>query len=536
MARKNTPHLLLRDNIFYFRARIPSDLTAMIGLTEIRKSLETGDKNKAIIRSKRISAGILEVFEQARMSNLTRSELKSRLQKVFDDILEIQRKYIDRVGPKSQKRVTFLLTISKEFKDLAELIREGEFKAFKEGLMASPYEPFLTTRIERARVRAGYPPETASLEKERVLMAEILDMLSDYYREAVALHKGERSYTRLAESNPSTGSSVALTMAISGYVGEKMRAGVWTEKTKGEMEGIFGVFLEATGNLDLEEISRGKATEFKDILLKLPRNLKMLTATKYEGMAIREVADLGLTNTLSVKTINKYLMAVSGIFDWGIKQGYCTNNYFKPLVLSLGKGSRITNPRDIFTGLDLTLIETMAGLEKQEWKKWVVLIGMYSGMRLNEICQLYLDDVAEVDGVLCFKVTDEREDQKLKNAPSKRLVPVHSKIAEGLKVYVKTLKVKGKVRLFPEFKLDQNGYGSKTSKWFNRTFKNKLGITDKGKVFHSFRHTFITALKRQAIEETLVKALVGHTEDSMTYGHYGRGHEIKALRDVIEKI
>lgn len=157
-------------------------------------------------------------------------------------------------------------------------------------------------------------------------------------------------------------------------------------------------------------------------------------------------------------------------------------------------------------------------------------------MRLNEICQLYLDDIQEVDGVQCFKATDERDDQRLKNAAARRLVPVHSAIEKDLFTYIQELRKRGEERLFPRFKLNQNGYGDKASKWFNRTFKNKLGIENKGKVFHSLRHNFVTTLKRQGVEETFVKALIGHKEDSITYGHYGRAHELVKLQEVIDLI
>ena len=535
MARKHSRYLFLRGDNYYFRTRVPADLMPIIGASEIRKSLGTVDRGKAIIRSRRLSAGILEVFEQARMSDLRRSEVKKRLEKVYSENLEIQRKFIDRVGPKSFKRVKFLETISDQYKAFAELVREGNLEGFEQALEASEHSEFLKNRITRARGKAGYTLEAEDKARERVLYAEVLDMLSDSYHDTAALHQGERSYTSTGRENPSGGSSIALKMALSGYVDEKMRAGAWTDKTRAEMEGIFGSLIEMVGNIDLEDITRSKATGFKDVLLKLPRNFKTLSASRYEGMAIREMADLGLVSTLSAKTINKYLVAVSGVFQWAVNQGYCQNNYFKPLLIPLGSGAR-ENKRDIFTPDELKLIVQKVEDETSEWKKWVVLIGIYSGMRLNEISQLYLEDIQEIEGILCFKVTDEREDQKLKNAASRRLVPVLSAIEEDLLAYIHELKEKGEERLFPEFNHNQNGYGDKASKWFNRTFKNKLGIEDKGKVFHSFRHNFITALKRLGVEETFVKALVGHKEGSITYGLYGRGHEVSSLKEIIDKI
>ena len=38
---------------------------------------------------------------------------------------------------------------------------------------------------------------------------------------------------------------------------------------------------------------------------------------------------------------------------------------------------------------------------------WAPLITLYSGMKLEEICQLHLSDIVKVDGVLCFSINEE---------------------------------------------------------------------------------------------------------------------------------
>ena len=64
------------------------------------------------------------------------------------------------------------------------------------------------------------------------------------------------------------------------------------------------------------------------------------------------------------------------------------------------------------------------------WRYWIPLIGIYTGMRLNEICQLYVDDVKYLNRIWYFRLTNERSDQSLKNKQSKRLVPIHPKLIE----------------------------------------------------------------------------------------------------------
>ena len=71
------------------------------------------------------------------------------------------------------------------------------------------------------------------------------------------------------------------------------------------------------------------------------------------------------------------------------------------------------------------------------------------------------------------------------------------------------------------------------SKWFTR-FKRDLGITSSCKVFHSFRHAFITAAREATPEEWYTKAS-GQFDGgkvARTYGVYS----IITLKEYIDRI
>lgn len=83
----------------------------------------------------------------------------------------------------------------------------------------------------------------------------------------------------------------------------------------------------------------------------------------------------------------------------------------------------------------------------RDWKRWIILIGRYSGMRQNEICQLYHNDVMKVDGVWCFCVDKLNPNQTIKTDSSRRFVPIHSQLLTlGLLDFFK----ERKEHLFPE--------------------------------------------------------------------------------------
>jgi integrase len=78
------------------------------------------------------------------------------------------------------------------------------------------------------------------------------------------------------------------------------------------------------------------------------------------------------------------------------------------------------------------------------------LMGLMTGPRLNELCQLHLSDLQVVDGIHCINIQDEEEGQRLKNRNAKRLVPIHDKLIEvGLIRYVERLRARGRKTAVP---------------------------------------------------------------------------------------
>ncbi|MFL9913948.1 hypothetical protein PQR75_00770 [Paraburkholderia fungorum] len=76
---------------------------------------------------------------------------------------------------------------------------------------------------------------------------------------------------------------------------------------------------------------------------------------------------------------------------------------------------------------------------------------MFGGEREEELGQLRLDDVVTQNGRLFLRVTDLDETQELKNAPSRRYVPVHAELLRiGFGRYADRLRDAGAEWLLPE--------------------------------------------------------------------------------------
>lgn len=168
---------------------------------------------------------------------------------------------------------------------------------------------------------------------------------------------------------------------------------------------------------------------------------------------------------------------------------------------------------------------------------WIPLIALYTGMRLNEICQLYCDDVKYENRVWYFQLTDERPDQHLKNKQSKRIVPIHPKLIEfGLIDYLRETRKDKKERLFYKLMYDKkNHYAHPISTWFGRYLK-ELHLKNRSKVFHSIRHTTKTFLRDCKIPLEYQNAICGWSGKDTGQKVYAGSVPVKILYEEICKL
>lgn len=234
-----------------------------------------------------------------------------------------------------------------------------------------------------------------------------------------------------------------------------------------------------------------------------------------------------LDSKRSPTTINKYLSKLFLFVEWLCSHGHCETNAFSGLKL---KRVKETNPRSSYSKLEIKIFDEWAMSLNKPWRKWIALIGRYSGMRLNEVCQLYTENIVNIDDVWCFKVVAARSDQKLKNKNSERLVPIHRKLIElGLLDFIEDRR-KLNTRIFRELNYRQDSYAHLYSRWFS------INKPVKSKDYHSLRHFVATELKANGVQVQYAAALLGHTTQSITYDRYGGSVPILKLKEALDSI
>jgi len=170
---------------------------------------------------------------------------------------------------------------------------------------------------------------------------------------------------------------------------------------------------------------------------------------------------------------------------------------------------------------------------------WAAAIAAYSGARLEEIAQMRAQDLRrdEETGIWYFNFTPEAG--RLKNKPSKRLVPVHSELIKiGLLKYHAALP-RNAERLFPGIP-PRASKGGKFGPALGDVFEDRrkrLGIVRPKVCFHSFRHNVTNLYDRLGVPETDAARVVGHKIEGISYGTYSKaGPGLIRVREVVEKI
>jgi integrase len=188
------------------------------------------------------------------------------------------------------------------------------------------------------------------------------------------------------------------------------------------------------------------------------------------------------------------------------------------------KKATLAKGRDPFTQEELATIHKALPDDDIQLKA-VTTIAMYTGCRIEEICQLKTDGIKVIDGIQCLTISDS------KTAAGYRTTPIHSKLQPMISQLIKDSKdgylVTG---------LTENKYADRSNAVGKRFgyLKSSLGFPKKTKVFHTIRNCVITQLLKETPRH-IVKDLVGHEKSDETEA-YTDSADMKSLKKAIELI
>lgn len=303
------------------------------------------------------------------------------------------------------------------------------------------------------------------------------------------------------------------------------------------------IFIKIIGKEYWTDVTHEDFTKYMQALAFLPIQTKYKKL--FEEQDITEILRLSKEDKLSNEpkidriqgsTLIKKIININALVDFAVDNEYLDRNRLKPKTKNMkGKASdtrkefRPEQLRSLFMSKWYSS-DFDKNVKKYPSRIWIPLILIYNGFRINEIAQIYNNQIVIRDDIYMFRIAIDNQDQQLKNVASKRTIPIHPKLIElGFLDFWESQKSKGYARLFQElYHTNTKGYGQAFSKVFNdKKFKEswleeetmkKLNEKVIKLDLHSFRHGFSGQLKG-IIEEDTREYFLGHSAGDYDYGN-----------------
>jgi len=254
---------------------------------------------------------------------------------------------------------------------------------------------------------------------------------------------------------------------------------------------------------------------------------------------IANFIDVLKSDGVTLQTIQKkYLASLNGLFEFAQTVGEYPAGELptKNHKIYTGRDRKRTKSKSgwkPFSNEDLSVIfnaENLLALDKP-CDFWLPLLGLYTGGRLSELCQLKPTNIRQIGGVWAIDINEDDDDQSVKTVAGIRIIPLHPQLIElGFLEYVEDVRPFGGT-IFPYQKPDRfNHYGKTPGRRFGQ-YLDSLGISDRQKVFHSFRSTSNDRLKQNGVPEESRCQFIGHEHDTVNSKTYSEEYGVKYLRD-----
>lgn len=358
---------------------------------------------------------------------------------------------------------------------------------------------------------SGVSPDETVADFKRLVDRTINQIRIGYTPPANKAVPMRRDCEASAIEAPKPSSGISLSEALSQFIASKSKESVRPLTVK-QLDQRICHFIASTLVTTVHQVTSAEALVYRDVLLD-------------EGR--------------SHKTNKEYLAAVSQFFKWCKLMCYTTANPFTDIPLAKSSSTGAGSARQRWQKHELKrLFQSAEFKAKDAAFKWVALLMLFHGLRPSEACQLRVEDICEQDGMTCLRVYAEGDGQRVKTDSSSRLVPVHAKIlAWGFQDYVSEQKHTGRVQLFPYTPSGDNEDWSRQYCQQLAKLQKKIGmIAGERPTAYSFRHTFVDELKQQEVDESIVAQLVGHKNQNITYGRYGKKYKLSVLKKYLALI
>lgn len=540
------PGLALHGNSYRITKRVPHDLlTYYGGKNLLRYTTGTADKAAAADIAWRWHAETVEEFARIRETGnaaktcIPPAELSWLIDSMVSSTLEAHEKGLTAGSTEEQRLATAAFEELKEYTRAA--FTAGEFAG-----TAPIADDWLDSH--------GYDLAEDSEDRKRVLFA-FAKGLSIAFQGLESRRNGHWIATPpRPDLSTATQSTAALTLSavVEAFIAKADKTRPMFKKT----EPVLRMFLEVIGDKPVNTIRPLDIDVFFRLLCKLPP--RWHDEQRKRGCTVAALAEMTWPACITPKTFEDGYMAAIRPFlrdsirlygDMGFPKTLSTDNIKYTGTQKAGVNTqRALHPDELLRLFNGPECAAFAAAPTQAYCYWLPLVGLYTGARVNEVCQLnpQCDIVAE-GGIWFFNITEDSEAadgvrKSVKNAPSYRRVPIHSHLLTlGFLNYFEQVKASGEKLLFPTWLPSQGKASGRAERWFRRHLR-ALGLRDEtpfSKIvgFHCFRHTLLT--RAEDLEVAGAGRITGHSDPTTTKEEKGYKRKLLPLplmQKILEKI
>lgn len=497
--------LIRQGDQWWFRRRVPSRLQQLFGIREIYRSLRTPCKKKAAGRAAFLFMATERLFRMAdasigEESGPTEEEIRGAVRYWLDDFPPWQRKLSEirnmQSGELYHRRSKLLDHLTVPAPD-AEDHLSSEDQIIEEAIAI----------LEHAGYSGGSrEPKEVLWQVHNALRKEVQSSIDKRFSELFSKH-----HLAAGSNSPLLKPSPMFAQKTEEFLADK----TYSDHSRGQNRVTFRLWSELIGNMPCREYEPEDADAFRTLLLQMPSSHGK-GGKLHAREAIEKARKDSLTKEvplMAMKTVKRHFSALSQYWIWLNPRGGTDRNIFLGFSFP-GTGSDSTK-RDAWSDKDLVLLFTSAewralAKDKDSSWRWLPLVSLFSGLRLEEAARLRPEDVQLLHGVDCLCVQRHPDGWKPKTEAGIRDVPIHPALRErGFLDLVERRRKQGAGRLFTDLQPGgpAKAFGYEFSRQFSKLARN-IGVGDRT-TFHSFRHTWRTILDETDHETRFITMLGG---------------------------
>ncbi|WP_063962874.1 DUF6538 domain-containing protein [Burkholderia paludis] len=535
---------------YLFRRAVPADVRPVIGKREFKYTLG-GDYRRASQRCHELAVETGRQIDDARASATAQPgpsgeyvpaipQISPPLADITaitsDFITHLRATVVEQVqrGDREQRyRASVAVNPRQKLQEIERLQSWAKLAQFGDEAAAYGWRDMLSGTLSRNGYRLA--ADLHGTAQERTLLVEYasaysegLDILeAEYSGKPLPIRVTGEPLKRLKQASQSD--TTRLSTVIREFL-EHLPPSQGAMNTKHHF--ILPTFLDVVGDMPVTELRQFHIKDFLLTVQKLPPHWSALR--RKDGLGIRDMASREWKQTLALKTYDGSYVASLRIFidravaDWqdvGFPTTLTTNISYLGSRTQAERKQRALRQHEIELIFSSKRMKKIVARPTYVHQFWLLAIGLYTGARIREICQINpQSDWGCRDGLWWLRLTNEPGDspdpdvKKSVKTGRPRTIPMHAELVRlGLPEHLERTKQAGVRRLFPQWRATEGNAGAAPGKFVANYLRsiglhgveNELGNAVRGS--HVFRHTLLTHGRMKGVN---LRCISGHKESS----------------------